>query len=67
LEVLITKFQDIFTSKNDEYGRTDRVCHLIDSGDASPMRQTRRRLSLAKEGEVYKMRKDMKERGVIED
>jgi hypothetical protein len=66
LEELITEFQDIFTSKNYEYGRTDRVCHRIDSGDAFPSVRPVED-SLAKEGKVYKLRKDMKVRGVIED
>jgi hypothetical protein len=38
MEEFITEFHDIFATKNDDCGRTDRVSHRIDTGDAHPFR-----------------------------
>ena len=70
IEVLtdfISEYQDVFTTRNGDYGRTDRVYHRIDTGDARPIRQPPRRLPLAKQNEVNGLVDDMKGRGVIED
>jgi hypothetical protein len=38
LEEFIAEFQDVFATKNGEYGRMDKVCHRIGTGDAHPIR-----------------------------
>jgi hypothetical protein len=48
-EGLIAEFRDVFATNSDDFGRTDRVCHRIDTGDARPIRQPPRRLPLAKQ------------------
>jgi hypothetical protein len=62
LEEFIAEFQDVFATKNGDYGRTDKVYHRIDTGDARPIRQSPRRLPLAKQAEVNGMLEDMKKR-----
>jgi hypothetical protein len=46
-EGLIVEFRDVFVTNSDDFGRTDRDCHRIDTGDARPIRQNPRRLPLA--------------------
>jgi hypothetical protein len=65
LEGLIAEFLDVFATNSDDFGRTDRVRHRIDTGHARPIRQPPRRLPLAKQAE--NMLDDMKRRGVIEE
>jgi hypothetical protein len=50
---------------NEDYGRTNKVYHRIDTGDARPIRQTPRRMPLAKQAEVSEMLDDMEPRGAI--
>jgi hypothetical protein len=59
LEDLITEYEDIFASGSEDYGRTDRVYHRIDMGDARTIRQPPRRLPLAKQTEVSGMLDNM--------
>jgi hypothetical protein len=33
LEELLTEYRDIFAIKSDDYGRTDRLYHCIDTGE----------------------------------
>jgi hypothetical protein len=40
LEGLIAEFRDVFATNSDDFGRTDRVCHRIDTGDARPIRHS---------------------------
>jgi hypothetical protein len=67
LEGLIAEFRDVFATNSDVFGRTNRVRHRIDTGDARPIRQLPRRLPLAKQAEVDNMLDDMKRKGVIEE
>jgi hypothetical protein len=67
LEESVTEFQEVFATKNYDCGRTDRVYHRIDNGDAPPIRKPPRRLPLAKQAEVNEMLQDMEGRGVIEE
>jgi hypothetical protein len=57
-----TEFQEIFIVKSDDCGWT-----AIDADDACPIQRPYCRLPLAKQAEVTKMLKDMKEQGVIEE
>jgi hypothetical protein len=65
-EELLTEYGDIFAMNIDEYGWTDRVFQLIDTGETRPIRQPPRRLPLAKQANVGEMLEDMQRRGVIE-
>jgi hypothetical protein len=67
LEEFITEFQDVFTTKSDDCGRTDRVYHHVDTGDAHLIQQPPRKLPLARQAEVSEILKHMKERGIIEE
>jgi len=67
LEELIAEYQDVFETKSGDHGRTEKVYHRIDTGDARPIRQPPRRLPLAKQAEVNGMLEDMKSKGVIEE
>jgi hypothetical protein len=39
LEDLVSEFADIFARYNEDYGRTNKVYHRIDTGDARPIHQ----------------------------
>jgi hypothetical protein len=67
LEELIADYQDVFATKSGDHGRTEKLYHRIDTGDARPIRQPPRRLPLAKQAEVNSMLEDMKSKGVIEE
>jgi hypothetical protein len=66
LEELLTEYGDIFAVRSDDCGRTDRVYHRTDKGEARPIRKPPRRLPLAKQAEVGEMLDDMQRRGDIE-
>jgi hypothetical protein len=67
LEKLIAEYDDIFAVDSEDHGRTNKVYHRIDTGDARPIRQAPRRVPLAKQEEVSEMIEDMQRRGVIEE
>ena len=62
----IGKYQDVFNYDKKSKGRTNVVRHKIDTGGARPIRQTARRLPLAKREEAEKIIEEMKTEGVIE-
>jgi hypothetical protein len=64
---LLTEYEDIFSGNIEDYGRTNKVYHRINTGDAKPIRQPPRRLPLAKQAEVSEMLNDMQCHGVIEE
>jgi hypothetical protein len=64
---LIAEFRDVFATISDDFGRTDRVRHWIDTFNVRPIRQPPRRIPLAKHAEVGNMFDDMKRKGVIEE
>jgi hypothetical protein len=66
LEKLIADYDDIFAVDCEDHGRTNKVYHRIDTGDARPIRQPRR-VPLAKQAEVRDMIDDIQRRGVIEE
>jgi hypothetical protein len=47
LEELLTEYGDVFAMDRDDYGRTDRVHHSINTGGTQPIRQPPRSLTLA--------------------
>jgi hypothetical protein len=67
LEGLIAAYEDVFATQSGDYGRTNRVYHRIDTGEARPIRQPPRRLPLAKRTDATEMLEDMRRRGVIEE
>jgi hypothetical protein len=46
LEELLTEYEDISAEDDEDYGRTNKVYHRIDTGDARPIRKPPR-ISLA--------------------
>jgi hypothetical protein len=67
LKELLTEYGDIFAGDDKDYGRTNKVYHRIDMGDARPIRQPQRRIPLAKQVEVRELLGDMPRNGVIEE
>ena len=66
LKQLLVNYADVFSKSPGDLGRTDRVQHRIDVGNAIPVRQPPRRLPIGKrETEKNEIAK-MLERGVIE-
>ncbi|GFY22203.1 retrovirus-related Pol polyprotein from transposon 17.6 [Trichonephila clavipes] len=63
---LIEEFQSLFSIKFKDFGRTRLTKHRIDTGEHPPIKQHPRRLPLAKQEEVQKLFKDMKDNDVIE-
>jgi hypothetical protein len=55
----LPQYEDIFAVDSEDHGRSNKVNHRIDMGDAQPIRQPPRRLPLAKQAEVSKMLDDM--------
>ena len=58
-------YADVFVGPGDPLGRTDRVQHTIDTGDASPVRQPYRRVPLAKRDLVEVELNNMRDQGII--
>jgi hypothetical protein len=67
LEEILTEYEDIFAVDSEDHGRTNKLYYRIDTGDARPIHQPPRRLSLAKQAEVSEMLDDMQRRRVIEE
>ncbi|XP_055877178.1 uncharacterized protein LOC129924709 [Biomphalaria glabrata] len=63
---LLLEFKDIMQDSENEGGRTNMVTHRIDTGNTRPIRQTPRRLPLAKQQEAAHMLEQMKEQGILE-
>jgi hypothetical protein len=63
----VIKFQKILATASNECGRTDRVYHRIENGDAQPIYQQPHVLLLPIQTHVDNMLKDMKEQEVIEE
>jgi hypothetical protein len=54
LEELLNEYEDIFAESDDDYVRTNKVYHRINTGDAGPIRQSPR-IATAKQAEVKEM------------
>ena len=67
LEELLADYQDVFENGSGDRGCTEKVYQRIDTGDARPIRQTPRRLPLAKQSLINDLLEDMKSQGVIEE
>jgi hypothetical protein len=55
LEKLLTEYDDSSALDSEDHGRTNKVYHCIDTGDARPIRQPPRRVHLGKQVEVSDM------------
>ena len=67
LEEILADYQDVFETGSVDRGRTKKVYHRIDTGDARPIRQPPRRLPLAKQSQINDLLEDMKSQGVTEE
>jgi hypothetical protein len=67
LEELLNEYEDIFAGADEDYGRTNKVYHRIDTGDPRPIRQPPTNVPLAKQTEVKEMLDKMQQHGVIEE
>lgn len=66
LKQLLTKYQNTFSKSPEDIGRTNKVKHRIDTGNAAPIRIPPRRLPIGKR-EIEKQEiSKMLERGIIE-
>lgn len=63
---LLIDYQDVFSKSSDDLGRTDRVLHKINTGNAVPIRQAPRRLPLGKKEIEKEEIQKMLKRDVIE-
>ncbi|GFW61247.1 retrovirus-related Pol polyprotein from transposon 412 [Trichonephila clavipes] len=63
---LIYGFQSLFSRPSEDFGRTRLTKHRIDTGEHSPIKHHPQRLPFAKQEEVQKLIKDMKNNYVIE-
>ena len=61
---LLLEYADIF-AEDGELGRTDKIKHNIDTGNAQPIRQPVRRLPVCQKGELKSLLNEMEEKEVI--
>jgi transposase InsO family protein/predicted aspartyl protease len=66
IEDMFLNFRDVFDLDDGNKGRSKIVRHTIDTGDAKPIRQTPRRLPLAKREEAERILREMQGEGVVE-
>ena len=62
---VLTRHVDAFKSPSQILGRTDRVLHTIETGDARPIRIPYRRMPLSKKAKMEEAMTEMLEGGVI--
>ena len=66
VQELLIKYQEVFSKNDADLGRTGVVKHVIDTGDAAPVRQRYRRTSPSKQAEIDRQVQQMLDNGVIE-
>jgi hypothetical protein len=64
---ILTEYEYINAGADEDYGRTNKVNHCIDTGDPRSFRQTPRRIPLAKQAQVKEVLYKMQRHGVIEE
>ena len=62
---LLCQFGEIFVVPQEPLGRTSKLKHSIDTGNAHPIRQPTRRIPPARRSEVTKLLEEMLEKGII--
>ena len=65
LYLLLLEYEDVFASGPEDFGRTGKTTHTIDTGDAHPIRQAVRRIPPHRREETRKLLDDMLKRDVI--
>ena len=63
---MLCHYGDVFADNSEDLGRTDEIQHSIDTKDASPVRQSARRIPVAQQEEVRKLLREMQEKDVIQ-
>ena len=66
LYALLLDYSDIFAQRSDDYGRTGRIQHRIDTGDSQPIRQQAQRIPSFKKDEARRLIKEMLDKDVIQ-
>ena len=66
LKNLLVEFEDVFSKKDGDLGRTGLTKHKINVGDSTPIRQPARVPPLARREEAANAIKVMREQGIIE-
>ena len=59
------KYQNIFSTGPNDIGRTDRIFHVIDTGDSPPIKQRFRRLPVHRQEHVEKLVDEMLQGGYV--
>ena len=63
---LLLSYADVFAISTADLGKTDKLQHHIDTGNASPVRQSVRRVPPQRRDEVRNLLSEMLERGIVE-
>ena len=63
---LLRLYKDIFAQNKTDFGRTNKIKHSINTGDATPIRQPVRRVPPARREELKKLLDSMLEKDVIQ-
>lgn len=66
VRLLLVEFSDVFSSADDDLGRTNLAEHHIDTGHHPPIRVPPRRIPITKREEATKLIEDMSDQGLIE-
>ena len=64
---LFVKYRDVFALSDSELGRTSLVQHVIDTGDATPIKQMPYRTSPEGKQEIDRQVNNMLERGIVQE
>ena len=66
LAQLVIAYQDVFALEGEELGTTSAVNHVIDTQQATPIKQYARRVLFAMRGRVEELVAEMLRRGVVQ-
>ena len=63
---LLIAYADVIADSSSDLGRTNKLCHSINTGDNPPIRQSVRQLSPQRRNEVQQLLSGMLDNGIIE-
>ena len=63
---LLTSYANVFATSTADLGRTDKLNHHIDTGNAPPVRQPVRRVAPTQREEIRKLLGEMLKKGIVE-
>ena len=66
LFALLLEFSDLFAKGPEDFGRTGKIKHRINTGEAQPVRQMVRRIPPFRRAEAKKMLEEMMEKDLIQ-